>query len=99
MDKHNKGSYFDENDEWKSLQNALIKATKEWTPETKSFSKNKWMKKKKLGKMDDRRLKKNDLGIYKQLNKEIQKCAKKQKKNIWSNVVRKLKSWKRKICR
>jgi len=30
--------------------------------------------------------------------RRYEKCAKRQKKNVWRNVVRKLKSWKREIC-
>jgi len=64
LDQYNKRSYFDENDEWKFLQNALIKPTKEWIPETESCSKNRWMTKKILDKMNKRRLPKNDPGKY-----------------------------------
>ena len=52
-----------------------------------------------LGKMDERRLARSDPIKYKQLNKEIRKIYRKDRKNFLRNVLRKLKSWKRKICR
>ena len=51
------------------------------------------------GKLDERRLGKNDPGKHKQLNKEIRKMSKNAKEEYLGNIVRKLKNWKRNICR